>query len=73
MSEHDAESVYSPAETDVVTSPEPASSPEKLDVDIDEDESPSPLLKEEPKSPEEKKDETKTDDLYIADNSHLIV
>ena len=73
MSEQDNESVYSPAETDIATSPEPASSPDKLDADADEDESPSPLLKPEPKSTEEKNDENKEDEIFIADNSHLLV
>jgi len=74
MSEHtkqDSESVYSPAETDVVTSPEPASSPDKLDLDEDE----SPLLREEPVSVFHKKEELKSkgDEVLIADNSHLLV
>jgi len=43
MSDHtkqDSESVYSPADTDIPTSPEPASSPDKNDQE--EDESPLP-------------------------------
>ena len=74
MSEHtkqDSESVYSPADTDMATSPEPASSPDKLDLEEDE----SPLLREEPVSAFSKKEEfkSKTDEVLIADNSHLLV
>jgi len=71
QSKQDSESVYSPADTDIATSPEPASSPDKLDLDEDE----SPLSKEEPVSAFDKKPEMKTkgDEILIADNSHLIV